>query len=245
MAKSLQEWVNTDVKHAKRKGIQKLSTEYFFRDPTRPNIIDNELFYTPADGIILYQTSISDCNSKILEIKGINYTLKEILADPEYNEPCLIIGIFMTFYDVHVNRVPYSGLLSYESVDAIQSYNMPMLATEKDILKNNINPNNLVWLQNNERMINTIYSPQLDYTYYVVQIADEDVDVIMPFSLDQNEPYNQNERFSFIRWGSMCELVLPLDSRYNFELLQSTHFHVEGCYDALVKIHRNTENKYL
>ena len=34
-------------------------------------------------------------------------------------------------------------------------------------------PNNLEYLKYNERMWNKIYSPQLDYTYYLVQIADE------------------------------------------------------------------------
>jgi len=244
MAKSLENWLNTDVKKAKKKGIAKLSTEYFFRDPTRPNIIDNEKFYTPADGVILYQKIIQNCDEPIVEIKGKNYTLKEVLGDETYNQPSLVIGVFMTFYDVHVNRVPYGGLLKYEQLEAIESYNMPMLATEKDILKKSINPNNLEWLQNNERMCNTIYSPTLDYEYYVVQIADDDVDVIMPFSLEQNEPYNQNERFSFVRWGSCCELVLPLDQRYDFELLQEDHTHVECCYDPLIYIHRKSEEKY-
>ena len=244
MAKTLEEWLSTDVKKAKRKGINKLSTEFFFRDPTRPNIVDNEKFFTPADGVILYQKIVEDPTKPIVEIKGINYTLQDVLGDPTYSEPSLVVGIFMTFYDVHVNRVPYSGLLKYEQLDAIQSYNMPMLATEKDILKKAINPDNMEWLQNNERMFNTIYSPTLDYTYYVVQIADDDVDVIMPFCLDQNEPYNQNERFSFVRWGSMCELVLPLDDRFDFEILQQDHTHVECCYDALVQIHRKSEEKY-
>jgi len=244
MSKSLEEWIKTDVKKAKRMGVGKLSTEYFFRDPTRPNIIDNELFFTPADGVILYQKVVENSDDRIVEIKGIDYTLKEVLGDSTFNEPCLVIGVFMTFYDVHINRIPYSGLLKYEQLEAIESYNMPMLATEKDILKKAINPNNLEWLQFNERMANTIYSPTLDYTYYVVQIADDDVDVIMPFSLDQNEPYNQNERSHFIRWGSQVELVLPIDPRYDFELLQEEHTHIECCIDALVQIHRKSEEKY-
>ncbi len=244
MAKKLEEWLKTDVKKANKMGVGKLSSEYFFRDPIRPSIINNELFYTPADGVILYQKIVNSGTDPILEIKGMNYSLQDLLVDSTYNEPSLVIGVFMSFYDVHINRIPYSGLLKYEQADAIQSYNMPMLALEKDILKKAINPDNMEYVKNNERMINTIYSPMLDYTYYVVQIADEDVDVIMPFCLDQNEPYNQNERFSQIRWGSQCDLILPLDDRFDFEIIQNTTDHVECSVDPLVKLIRKNHTKH-
>jgi phosphatidylserine decarboxylase len=111
-----------------------------------------------------------------------------------------------------------------------------MLAVEKDILNAAINPNNLEYLKYNERMLNTIYSPQLDYTYYLVQIADEDVNVIAPFINDQNAPVSQNERFSLIRWGSQVDLVLPLDERYDFDLVLPNEMHVNAGLDKLVKI---------
>jgi phosphatidylserine decarboxylase len=111
------------------------------------------------------------------------------------------------------------GILQYKGLDPIESTNKPMLAIEKDILNAVINPNNLEYLKYNERMWNKIYSPQLDYTYYLVQIADEDVNVIAPFINDQNSPVSQNERFSLIRWGSQVDLVLPLDDRFDFDLV--------------------------
>jgi phosphatidylserine decarboxylase len=111
-----------------------------------------------------------------------------------------------------------------------------MLAIEKDILNAAINPNNLEYLKYNERMWNKIYSPQLDYTYYLVQIADEDVNVIAPFIYDQNAPVSQNERFSLIRWGSQVDLVLPLDERYDFDLVLEDEMHVNAGLDKLVKI---------
>lgn len=246
MAKTIKEWLDTDVKKWKRKGVANLSTTYFFRDPTRPNFIDHDLFFTPADGTIMYQKIVEDPTQPIVEIKGINYTLQEVLQDSTYNLPSIVIGIFMSFYDVHINRIPYSGILKYEQADAIQSYNLPMLGVEKSLLKQMVNTEAMMpYIKNNERMINTIYSPSIDYEYYVTQIADDDVDVILPFCLDQNEFYNQNERFSQVRWGSQCELILPLDDRFDFELLQEEGMHVECCYDALVKIHRRTpHSKY-
>lgn len=238
MAKTLDQWIATDVAKAEKLGIDKLSTEFFFRDPPRPNYIDHEHFYSPADGVILYQKFISDPTQPVVEIKGMNYTLQDVMGDPDYNTPSLVIGVFMSFYDVHINRIPYGGILKYSRLEPIESTNKPMLAIEKDILNKTINPDNLEYLKFNERMLNTIYSPSLDYTYHVLQIADEDVNVIAPFH-EQYSSLVQNERFSLIRWGSQCDLVLPLDSRYKFEIVQDNHVHVEAGIDPLVKVNFN------
>ena len=238
MAKSLEEWLGTDVKKLLKLSTGDLSNNFFFRDPPRPNFIDHEYFFSPADGTILYQKFINNPKDPIVEIKGLNYTLQDVLGDKSYNVPSLVIGIFMSFYDVHINRIPYGGMLTYEHIESIESTNRPMLALEKDILNKVINPNNLDYLKNNERMANTIYSPSLDYTYYVVQIADEDVDVIVPFTTYQKTIFSQNERFSLIRWGSQAELVLPLDNRFDFEICQEDTWHVEAGIDKLVKIIR-------
>jgi phosphatidylserine decarboxylase len=235
MAEKLESWVKKTLPILNKNKMDYLSNQYFFRDPPRPTYVDHEYFFSPADGVILYQ-KIVDPSESIVEIKGKNYTVKEILGDSTYNKRSLVIGIFMTFADVHINRVPYGGILRYERKDPIESTNLPMLALEKDILNKVINPNNMEYLKNNERMVNTIYSPSLDYTYKVVQIADEDVDVISHFTQEQNESYAQNDRFSLIRWGSQCDLVLPLDSRYDFELCLDDHMHIEGGIDKLVKI---------
>lgn len=235
MAKTLSQWIATDVAKAEKLGISRLSTEFFFRDPSRPNYINHEYFYSPADGVILYQKFIEDPSQPVVEIKGVNYTLQDVMGDKEYNTPSLVIGVFMSFYDVHINRMPYGGTIRYKRLDPIESTNKPMLAIEKDILNKTINPDNLEYLKYNERMLNTIYSPSLDYTYHVLQIADEDVNVIAPFA-EQGSLLTQNQRFSLIRWGSQCDLVLPLDSRFKFELTQNDHMHVEAGVDELVKI---------
>ena len=183
MAQHLEDWLEGEVKELSKLEVGELSNTFFFRDPMRPNYIDYNHFYSPADGVILYQKYVKDATDPIVEIKGMNYTIQDVLGNKNYNQPSLVIGIFMSFYDVHVNRIPYSGILQYKGLDPIESTNKPMLAIEKDILNAAINPNNLEYLKYNERMLNKIYSPQLDYTYYGVQIADEDVNVIAPFDL--------------------------------------------------------------
>lgn len=236
MAKTLEEWLDSDVAELLKLPTGDLSNTFFFRDPPRTNFINNEYFFSPADGTILYQKFITNPKDPVVEIKGVNYTLQDVMCDPTYDTPSLVIGIFMSFYDVHINRIPYSGILKYDPIESIESTNKPMLALEKDILNKAINPNNLDYLKNNERMFNEIYSPALDYSYYLIQIADEDVDVIAPFVKYQNTYLTQNERFSLIRWGSQVDLVLPLDERYNFELVHPVTTHVEAGVDTLVKL---------
>ena len=236
MAQELEDWLDTEVEELSKMPVGDLSNTFFFRDPLRPNYIDFEHFYSPADGTILYQKFIENPSDPIVEIKGINYTLQDVVGDKDYNVPSLVIGIFMSFYDVHINRIPYGGILSYKPLEAIESTNKPMLATEKDILNVAINPNNLEYLKFNERMWNKIYSPSLDYTYYLIQIADEDVNVISHFTNKQHDLFAQNERFSLIRWGSQVDLVLPLDNRFNFELVLDDTMHVNAGLDKLVKI---------
>jgi phosphatidylserine decarboxylase len=234
MAQILEDWLNGEVKELQKLPVGELSNTFFFRDPLRPNYIDHEHFYSPADGTILYQKVVQPDES-VVEIKGMNYTLKDVMGDSDYNKPSLVIGIFMSFYDVHINRIPYGGILKYRHLEPIESTNKPMLAVEKDILNKVINPNNMDYLKYNERMFNQVYVPSLDYTYYLIQIADEDVNVIAPFK-HQMDLVAQNERFSLIRWGSQVDLVLPLDEKFDFELVLDDAMHVNAGLDKLVKL---------
>ena len=234
MAQKLEDWLNGEVAELSKLPISELSNTFFFRDPPRSTYIDNKHFYSPADGTILYQKFVLP-NEQVLEIKGIDYTLQDVMGDKDYNTPSLVIGIFMSFYDVHINRIPYNGVIKYNHLEPIESTNKPMLAVEKDILNKVINPNNMDYLKYNERMLNKIYNSFLDYTYYVIQIADEDVNVIAPFK-QQGDLCTQNERFSLIRWGSQVDLVLPLDKRFSFELLLKETMHVNAGLDKLIKI---------
>jgi len=68
---------------------------YFFRDPERFPINDENYLLSPADGVV----------SQITEINGP----KEIgLENKKYTR----ISIFMNVFDCHVNRVPSSGKIT-------------------------------------------------------------------------------------------------------------------------------------
>ncbi len=64
----------------------------FFRDPERPISVEPHLMVSPADGVV----------SDVEEIAG-----HEMLG-----EPCLRIGIFLSVFNVHVNRSPCEGIVA-------------------------------------------------------------------------------------------------------------------------------------
>src|SRR5215204_2501502 len=236
MAKPLAEWLDTDVKDVKQKPLRWLSEQYFFRDPSRPTFSNTKYFFSPADGVILYQGIVA-ATDPILDIKGKPYSLREALRDEEYDKTSLVIGIFMTFYDVHVNRIPFPGRLSYRLLDPIGTYNHPMLDVEKSILEDlRVSMASASYLHHNQRMLSRVFSVDLQDFYYILQIADYDVNCITPFELKQNQPVAQGERFSQIRYGSQVDLIIPLSSRWDFETIYPDGYHVEAGVDKLVTI---------
>jgi phosphatidylserine decarboxylase len=238
MAKSLKEWVEADVTHVKEKPLKWISEEYFFRDPSRPMFSNDEYFFSPADGIIIYQREVqpADC---IVDIKGKAYSLRSAMQDDAFDQPCFVVGVFMTMYDVHINRLPYAGFLSYKELDAISTFNRPMLDIEHGLVDDlTIDHGRAEYLHTNQRMINRVYAPTLQQYYYILQIADYDVDCITPFQLNQNAILSQNQRFSQIRFGSQVDLIVPLSERYHWEPVQETGTHVEAGIDPLIEIVR-------
>lgn len=236
MAKTLEEWIAEDVAPVQDRSIVWLSEQHFFRDPVRATFSDTSFFFSPADGVILYQKEV-DPGESIVDIKGISYSLRDALRDESYDKRSLVIGIFMTFYDVHINRIPYPGRLSYRMLEPIDTYNHPMLALEKTILDElRVPAAGEVYMRQNQRMLNRIECSDLAMTYYLLQIADYDVDSVMPFELSQNEPCYQGERFSMIRYGSQVDLVIPLSGRRELTLVQPDGVHVEAGLDPLVRM---------
>jgi phosphatidylserine decarboxylase len=222
LAKRLRDWIDTDVAEVRDKPLSWLSQHFFFRDPTRPIFSNTSYFYSPADGIVLYQKTVNP-DEAIVDIKGKSYSLHDAMRDETYDKESLVIGIFMTFYDVHVNRIPYPGRL---------------LDVEKNLIDDlRINTNDFEYLHNNQRVLNRVFAPDLKQHYYILQVADYDVDSITPFNLKQNQFCAQNERFSQIRYGSQVELIVPVSDRFQFVPVIEEGLHVEAGIDTLIEIH--------
>lgn len=242
MAKTLDTWLAEEVAEVKDKPLGWLSQQFFFRDPSRPTYCNPGCFFSPADGIVLYQRVV-DPGDEIIDIKGRPYSLRGAMRDDSYDRRSLVIGVFMTFYDVHINRVPYSGRLSYRLLECIDTLNHPMLEVEKAILDQLHVPGpEFEYLHHNQRVLNRVDSPYLDDPYFVLQIADYDVDCITPFELRQNQPLRQGRRFSQIRYGSQVDLIVPLSPKYELETIQEDGTHVEAGLDPIITITWRAEN---
>jgi len=236
MAKPLEVWLEADVGPLRDEPLARLSEYHFFRDPSRPIYADPSCFLAPADGVLVYQETV-DPDGPLLDIKGRPYSLRTAMRDDGYDKRSLVVAIFMTFFDVHVNRVPYPGRLSWRSLEPTETHNRPMLAMEKELVENRcIALNQAGYVYSNQRMVNRIASHLLPDPYYVLQIADYDVDSITPFELKQNQPVDQGHRFSMIRFGSQVDLIIPLSDLYELQTVHPTGYHVEAGVDAVVRI---------
>jgi phosphatidylserine decarboxylase len=237
MAKILKDWIASDVAAvsdpAKRRW---LCEEFFFRDPARPMYSDASYFFSPADGVILYQKRVS-ATASIVDIKGVSYCLRDAMRSPQLTGEYLVVGIFMTLYDVHINRIPCAGILRYRLLPALETHNWPMIGVEAALLANSS-----AWapesqyLHKNQRVLNRITATRLPLTYYLLQIADYDVHCIMPFDVRQNVSMAQNQRFSQVRFGSQVDMIIPISDRLDFRTVAQTGMHVESGIDPLVKI---------
>lgn len=237
MSKKIEDWYEDINKNTKNLEVKDYFEFFFHRDPNRVYTIDDNYFYAPADGIIIYAKSVLP-DEQIVEVKGRNFTIRDLLFDKDYNSVSIVIGIYMTSYDVHINRIPYGGFL--------KSKNAPCLKTNNKLMTNfnlkdghfAFDNNKSDYLFDNQRVINTIICPKINYRYYVVQIADNEVDSICHFS-QISKFYHQNKRFSLIRYGSQVDLILPLSKHLDFKFIEreKSHLHhIEAGIDRLIKI---------
>jgi phosphatidylserine decarboxylase len=69
-----------------------LFTLYFYRDPERSAPVDPDAILAPADG-------------KVLLVKAVDHPLT--------GQPATLVSIFMSPFNVHVNRIPASGRITH------------------------------------------------------------------------------------------------------------------------------------
>ena len=238
MAVKKDEWIKKVARPFWEKSTEEQDYQLFMRETPRAIVYDTNAFYSCADGIVVYNKIVKSAQEKV-DLKGVPYSIDEIMGEDLVDGPCLICGVFMTFADVHVNRVPYTSTIEYKRLDPIMTMNMSMDAQEEKIFGAKIKHGKVVkgvknqYLYNNARMLNTFYVPEKNYKYYVVQVADYDVNAILPFATKQRTMIMQGDRFSFIRWGSQCDIIMPLRKDLKIQPLIGTDMHVEAGVDKI------------
>jgi phosphatidylserine decarboxylase len=146
----------------------------FFRHPQRLiSVFDDRIIYAPADGKVV--------------------SIEEVQEDEYFNQPRLMVSIFMSPLNVHVNRIPTAGTVKYFKYHPgkyLAAWH-PKSSTE------------------NERttmVIENAYSEVL-----VRQIAGA-VARRIRWYIEPGQKVVQGQEYGFIKFGSRVDLFLPIDS---------------------------------
>ena len=145
----------------------------FFRDPDREVPPEPEAIVAAADGTI----------TDIIEIDET-----EVLK-----APCRRVGIFLSVFDVHVNRAPTEGRIVYLK-------HCPGLCLDARLPDCSLKNEAMVWAFENPRV-----------TLVVRQITGAIARRIVPWG-KLGDTVKKGERFGMIRFGSRTEVYLPLTS---------------------------------
>ena len=145
---------------------------YFFRDPKR-SIPADDFIVAPADGIITY---IGETKSPLNDTDDKN-TYKKI-------------SIFLSIFNVHVNRMPVDGKIMKIKYFSGNFFNASL---DKSSDKNE---RNIISIENNSQK------------YYVVQIAGLIARRIV-CEVNENQELNKGDKLGIIKFGSRVDLYLP------------------------------------
>jgi len=149
---------------------------YFFRDPIRI-IPDEDVVVSPADGIITFV--------------GLSNAPKEL----NIKEKFLKISIFLSIFNVHVNRIPVSG-----KINIIQYIEGKFLNASLD-KSSDKNERNIILIEDD-----------LSNKYIVTQIAGLIARRII-CDLKINQRSIKGHKFGIIKFGSRVDLYLPLKTK--------------------------------
>ena len=149
---------------------------YFFRDPNRIIPLD-DFIVSPADGTITY---IGETNNP-LDIE-------------KNNEVYTKVSIFLSIFDVHVNRMPIEGTIKEIKYIPGKFINATLDKSSEQ------NEKNIIKISNGT------------YNYFVVQIAGLIARRIV-CNVNKNQDLKKGERIGIIKFGSRVDLYLPKSNK--------------------------------
>jgi phosphatidylserine decarboxylase len=162
----------------------------FYRDPERTSPTEPGVVVSPADGVVLYVRRFEGGVLPVSTKLGRDYDLEELVRTPLKADDALVVGIALSFLDVHISRAPIAGVVTSQRryPGRFASLKDPAAVFE------------------NERATFVIDGPELQVA--VVLIASRLVRRIVSFVRD-GERLASGQRIGVIRFGSQVDLVLP------------------------------------
>ena len=143
---------------------------YFFRDPNRSVPDDDHQVLAAGDGRVI--------------------AIEDVFEDSFLNADAVQVSIFLSVFDVHVNRVPISGMVEffrYKKGDFLAAY-------KKD--SSIVNEQTIIGIDNGKTKV------------LFKQIAGIIARRII-CNLREGMPTKKGERFELIKFGSRIDMILP------------------------------------
>ncbi|MBN1407795.1 MAG: phosphatidylserine decarboxylase family protein [Calditrichaceae bacterium] len=154
---------------------------FFLRDPERQTPKGDSFIISPADGTVI----------KIAEVDEPVY----------FKGKAQLISVFMSVFNVHVNRIPISGEIEY------LDYKKGQYLAAFDDKATDMNEQSMIGIKGVKGRV------------YFKQVAGILARRIV-YHLKIGDIVQAGERFGLIRYGSRLDVFVPIDAKINVQLKQ-------------------------
>ncbi len=181
---------------------------WFFRNPIR-QIPPGENIVSPADGTVVYAMKVGPGDPVISIKKERKLSVNDIVRE-DLQRTRLLMGIFMSPFNVHYNRCPVGGAVEFikHHEPVFKNYHMQSMHWRSVLKKMPLYVNSAHILAN-ERSVTKISSlfRGKGISCYVVQIAGGSVSGIESY-VTPGQAVERGRIFGMIRIGSQVDLVV-------------------------------------
>jgi len=168
---------------------------FFLRDPKRELPPDGNHIFSPADGRIAYIRKIKNGEVPICIKKGNIIPLNEITqSNLEGFKDGYIIGIIMSFWNVHIQRAPISGKV----IDQIY--------VSGHFFDVGINAKRM--LRESERNVLILHDPVRNFSTITIQLAAIWVRRIVTL-VNIGDDLKLGQRYGYVKFGSQVDIIVP------------------------------------
>jgi phosphatidylserine decarboxylase len=182
---------------------------WFFRDPPRSPPAEPGLV-SPADGTVVYVKKARHGEPVISVKQGLAVTIEDIAREDLAGEK-LVIGVFMSPFDVHYNRAPFDARVASIRRHAARGGNESMTSMHwRTLLGLEPRYAGSTHIVSNERTVTAFEGTYRDapLRVYVVQIGALTVNGIESH-VEPGRSVARGETFGMIRIGSQVDLIVP------------------------------------